>query len=109
MPTSRPKPTTAKQRILKDLELAAEAGELGPFKAQEHNITFNVNQTNKEGCSYLFAASRNNHVKLVIYLIANGAIVDKANKFGETPLWIAAANNVSINTRVIYHINILPS
>ena len=111
MPRTKPKPATAKLNILKGLglEIAAQTGEIGPFKAQERNITFDVNQVNKEGCSYLFAASRNNHVKLVIYLIANGANVDKGNKFGETPLWIAASNNVSIHILQSCFINSLSS
>ena len=55
------------------------------------NREFDVNWSNpdKDGCTYLMAASENGHVNVVAYLLRKGAIVDKVDKEGCTALWCA--------------------
>jgi ankyrin repeat protein len=53
----------------------------------------NVNSTDKDGCSPLFAAARNGHVAIVKLLLDNKGGLNATNKYGQTPLWIASKNN----------------
>ena len=52
-----------------------------------------VNSTDKDGCTPLFAAARNGHVAIVKLLIDNKGALNAANETGQTPLWIASRNN----------------
>jgi ankyrin repeat protein/uncharacterized protein YggL (DUF469 family) len=53
----------------------------------------NVNCADKDGCTPLFAASRNGYLDLVKLLISEQGVVDAANKKGQTPVWIASRNS----------------
>ena len=50
-----------------------------------------VYQVYKGGWTPLMIASKNNYLKIIKYLVSNGADVNKNGNGGFTPLWVASA------------------
>jgi palmitoyltransferase len=66
---------------------AVQYNEFDRVKELIESGEINVNTPDNEGCYLLHWASINNHVELVRYLIAKGAVVDgKGGNLQSTPL-----------------------
>jgi hypothetical protein len=78
-----PKPTVAEMTVVQ----AVQYNEFDRVKELIESGEINVNTPDNEGCYLLHWASINNHVELVRYLIAKGAVVDgKGGNLQSTPL-----------------------
>ncbi len=83
VPEPPPKPAAIDMTIVQ----AVQYNEIERVKELVESLQHDVNTPDQEGCFLLHWASINNHVELVRYLIAKGALVDvKGGDLKSTPL-----------------------
>ena len=105
---------TAWKKSPEDLRAAVDKGEIGPQDMDANHyyplmaLAFNddaehveklldagvdINATNKDGCTALHYCAEYGCLKTAVCLVQHGADIDRKNKWKETPLTLACANN----------------
>jgi len=76
-----------------DIFNAIETGDLKEVERLINKDEVDVNQTNNNGETPLYVACHKNNLKIVKFLLENGANINKSNKDGATVLFFACYRN----------------